>query len=164
MMVDEQTVFQACVTPSPAEWSAAVEQALVRGGHRATLPRRTIVEWIARYGTPFTAEELVAAMERQGGTCSRPTIYRTVEWLRTEGWIGRVYSTATSAYTRLLPGHRHCVVCIECGTATMLSGCTVEHLLASSLAELDFDIQGHVLEIFGRCRTCRVEQRDVLKP
>lgn len=164
MMVGEQTVFQACVTPSAAEWSAAVEQALIRGGHRATLPRRAVVEWIARQRTPFTAEELVATMEQQSGTCSRPTIYRTVEWLRTEGWIGRVYSTASSAYMRLLPGHRHCVVCTECGTATMLDGCAVENLLASSLAELDFDVQGHVLEIYGRCRTCRVEQPDILRP
>lgn len=142
--------------PAAQPWLDSVERALLAGGHRSTTPRRSVIAWIACRAAPFSAEDAVAALGGQPERCSRPTIYRTIEWLRECGWIGRLHH-APNDYVRMLPGHSHCVICTVCGVATLLEGCSVEQALADTLAALDFAVQGHVLEIYGRCRTCRAE-------
>jgi len=143
-------------TPSAEEWRAGVERAFALAGHRATAPRGAVVDWIAASTAPFTAETLVRALERDYGISSRATIYRTVEWLRSRRWIARVHSDDTQhAYTRLLPGHHHNAVCTQCGTTLLIGGCAIEQVLAPLLAPTGFQVQGHVLELYGVCEQCR---------
>ncbi|NOK57598.1 MAG: transcriptional repressor [Chloroflexi bacterium AL-W] len=143
--------------PTSEEWLHSVEQALQTSGARATLPRHKVLEWIAQTNAPFTAETIVEELDRRQGSCSRPTVYRTMEWLRSEGWVERIWSDESgNTYMRILPGHYHHLVCRECGDTYIISGCNIEDLLSSALADIDFEIQGHVLELYGRCRLCRV--------
>lgn len=138
------------------EWRAAVEGESRRAGQRSTMPRRIILDRIAASSGPFSAEELVAAMEADGGMGSRATVYRCVEWLRARGYIARVHSeTTVHAYTRQSPGHHHNVVCTGCGAVFALAGCGVENQLEPLLAKLDFEIHGHLLELYGLCGQCR---------
>jgi Fur family ferric uptake transcriptional regulator len=141
---------------SAQAWRAGVEQAFARAGLRSTAPRGAVIDWIAASTAPFTAETLVRALERDHGISSRATIYRTVEWLRSQGWIARVHSDDTQhTYSRLLPGHHHHVVCTQCGTTLIIGGCAIEQVLAPLLAPTGFHVQGHVLELYGVCRRCR---------
>jgi Fe2+ or Zn2+ uptake regulation protein len=56
-------------TSGDAEWRTRVEQTLAATGYNSTLPRRLMIAWVAAAEGPFSAEALVAALERQrGGT------------------------------------------------------------------------------------------------
>jgi Fur family transcriptional regulator, ferric uptake regulator len=138
-----------------AEWRVRLQQALASSGLHSTLPRRLMVSWIAAAEGPFTAEALVAELAHQrGGT--RATVYRFIEWLREQGWVDRVHSDAARhSYIRRQPGHRHQAICTSCGATLAIGDCAVESSVAPQLAAVGFEIQGHVLEIFGRCGSCR---------
>jgi Fe2+ or Zn2+ uptake regulation protein len=154
-MVHEEAVPDQLVLPSAQEWRQGAERALQASGCRTTLSRRTILDWIAQIQTPFTAETLVADLE-QRGCASRPTIYRTIEWLRSAGWIARVQCDVDHhTYARHLPGHYHQVICTACGITQVISGCAIEQLLVPALSGADFEIHCHRLEIYGICGICR---------
>lgn len=149
-------VFSDDMLPEGAvEWRMDVQQALVSARVRLTQPRRLMVAWIASTRGPFSAEMLLAELERQrGGT--RATVYRFVDWLRHHGWLERVSSNALRhTYVRRRPGHQHQAVCLGCGSTLTLSGCAVEQVIAPELALAGFEMHGHMLEIYGLCRGCR---------
>lgn len=137
-------------------WLARASQALVRDGYRLTTSRKAVLHQIAATPACFTAEQLVAALHdgaASGG--SRPTVYRLVLWLRTNGWLARVYlDSPHSGYMRQLPRH-HNVICVSCGDTLLIGGWNLEALLAPSLIGTGFEVQGHVMELYGRCGTCR---------
>jgi Fe2+ or Zn2+ uptake regulation protein len=141
---------------TPATWRHRAEAALRAAGLRCTFPRRAILDWIAAAAGPFTAEQVVAALEAQHGSSSRATIYRLLDWLQSAGWLTRIYSDGTQhAYARFWPGHHHTAVCIRCGSAAVISECHVEESIRPALAALDFELHGHVLELYGVCTNCR---------
>jgi len=138
-------------------WRSRVEQMLIAQGQRLTAPRTAILAWIAQSSAPFTAEMLVAELADQRHASSRPTVYRTVDWLRNMGWIARVQSDGHEhTYARMLPGHYHHAICTDCGTTLVVPGCEALQSLTSLLADEGFEVRGHILELFGVCRVCRV--------
>lgn len=144
---------------TPENWRRRAEAALRTAGLRCTFPRRAILDWITAAAAPFTAEQVVAALETQHGTSSRATIYRLLDWLQAAGWLTRIYSDDTQhTYARFWPGHHHTAVCLCCGSAAVISECYVEESIRPALAALDFEMQGHVLEIYGICARCRTRR------
>lgn len=139
-----------------SEWRDGAEKSLLAARQRSTVPRRAILAWIAAQHAPFTAEALVTDLETERGQSSRATIYRTIEWLKTAGWIARVHTDgAEHTYARVLPAHHHHVVCTRCGVTLVLGGCELEGLLGPISASTDFEIHGHLLEFYGVCKPCR---------
>ncbi len=137
-------------------WRTQVEQMLIAHGQRLTSPRVAILRWIASTTAPFTAETLVAELVDGQHIGSRPTVYRTVDWLRSEGWIARVQIDGLEhSYARMLPGHYHHAVCTDCGATLVLAGCEALQSLTASLEDQGFEVRGHILELFGVCRECR---------
>lgn len=140
---------------APDEWRTEVERALRASKQRVTEQRLDVLDWIARAGGPFTAETLVAEMEAQHGS-SRATIYRMLEWLRSNGWIARVHSDPfQSSYICLVPGLAGKVVCSCCGTTVLFDTGDITHAITTLVAALDFEMHGHVLELRGLCARCR---------
>lgn len=90
-----------------------------------------------------------------GGLGSRPTVYRTVDWLRAAGWLARLHIEGNDrAYVRSQPGG-HQLVCINCGESQTITDLDLAPLVAPRLQDLGFDLQGEHLELYGRCRQCR---------
>ena len=148
--------------PTAPEWYAGVVYTFAHGGSRLTAARQGVLEWIAQVPIPFTAETIVADLKDQQGLSSRATIYRMVEWLCANGWIVRVQSDQVhNTYIRLLPGHHHTLICTQCGSSIIIGGCGIEELLASAVADTDFEVHGHMLELYGYCKECRTALREV---
>ena len=59
------------------------------------------------------------------------------------------------AYIVGIPGHRHHLVCSDCGTVVAFTRCPVDELVRDLSRDTDFDIHGHLLEVFGVCPDCR---------
>ena len=127
-------------------------EALEQRGHRVTEPRRAVVQAIARRTDHFRAEDLCEELSQLG----RATVYRNVELMVDLGFVCRVLLSDGSLHYQVShPGHHHHLICTECGSSTDFAGCGIEDVLGEKAAALDFAAQGHWLEVYGRCGSCR---------
>jgi Fur family ferric uptake transcriptional regulator len=51
--------------------------------------------------------------------------------------------------------HYHHLICNSCGTVVPFESCNIESLYPTVSAQTDFQISGHMLELFGLCGACR---------
>ena len=128
-----------------------LSEQLRRTGHRVTPPRRAVIESIARRPEHFTPEEIVEDSRPAG----RATVFRTMRLLQDEGAICRVLMGDGSLLYRVGSlGHHHHFVCVECGDVKDVDGCDVPAVLKEIGEREGFEVQGHSLELYGRCARC----------
>lgn len=130
--------------------------AMTGRGYRMTTQRRAVIAAALRQERPFTAEQLVADAASGPGESGRSTVYRTLEILASLGVLSRILdASGRPVYVAGAPVHRHHLVCGECGTAIPFNACPVDDLAETLAQENDFEVHGHLLEIFGACGDCR---------
>lgn len=143
---------------APARLPSAEDVAtlLARHGYRVTGPRRTVVATVLEQDRPFTSEQIVARLRETSPEVGRATVYRTLELLASLDVLSRVLrSDGHPAYITGAPGHRHHLVCSHCGTTVAFSACPVADLVSDLSRDTRFQIDGHLLEVFGRCPDCQ---------
>lgn len=144
-------------------WVEKVLTHLSDQGHRVTSPRRAILDRIAQYNQPFSAEQLFKDVGGEAGPIGRATVYRTVNLLHGDHWLARVHWSATReiattdehAYVPIEQGHQHHLVCKNCGSVIAFQGCDLDELLGGLARRLNFRVDGHWLEIYGLCQLCQ---------
>jgi Fur family transcriptional regulator, ferric uptake regulator len=147
-MADSPTLSPAMPT------SDEVAALLALHGYRLTGPRRAVVDLVLGQDRPFTSEQIVDLAPGIG----RATVYRTLEVLASLGVLSRVLrSDGHPAYITGAPGHRHHLVCTDCGATVAFSACPVAELVDDLSRDTRFAIEGHLLEVFGRCPECQHE-------
>ena len=120
-------------------------------GYRSTSPRRAVADAIASQQRHFTAEALRERLPWVG----RATIYRSLKLLVEAGVLCRVLLEDGNLHYQLSHrGHHHHLLCVECGASQDLLGCDIEDLLQQVSASHEFELSGHWLEVYGRCRNC----------
>lgn len=128
---------------------------LAEHGYRLTEPRRQIIEAVLRRTRPFTAEQLVDEMPAIG----RATIYRTLEILASVDVLTRLLQPGGHpAYIVGTPGHRHHLVCSECGAVVAFTRCPIDELVRDLVQDTEYAIHGHHLEVFGVCPACQADR------
>jgi Fe2+ or Zn2+ uptake regulation protein len=146
----------AIIQLTVADWHDRVAEAMRASGQRMTIARLAIISWIAAQERPFSAEALTVALAQHPASIGRATAYRTVDWMREWGWLARVQTERGDyTYVRTLPGHHHHAICVRCGVTLLVEGCSALDSLSSLLALQGFQVQGHLLELFGLCASCR---------
>jgi Fur family ferric uptake transcriptional regulator len=140
---------------SPAE----VSTVLAEHGYRMTAPRRAVLAAVLGRERPFTAEQVVAAVKRDEPNVGRATVYRTLEILASVDVLTRfLQADGHPAYIVGAPGHRHHLVCSDCGAVVAFTRCPVDELVRDLTRDTDFAIHGHLLEVFGVCPECREDE------
>jgi Fur family ferric uptake transcriptional regulator len=133
----------------------ALMERLVAQGHRATRPRRAVLAALAERGSA-TAQELVEAVRAGGAGIGRATVFRTLDLLATLGAVERLHRPGgCHAYVLARPGHRHHLVCSDCGAVVEFSECALDEALAALGRRTAFRISGHWLEVVGVCGACQ---------
>ena len=135
-----------------------VERVLGEHGYRLTAPRSAIVDAVLRHARPFSAEQLVTELSERlsGPRIGRATVYRTLEVLAAIDVLTRIVQPDGSpTYIWGTPGHRHHLVCERCGTTVTFTACPIDDLVDDLSRQTCFQIQTHVLEVFGICPTCQ---------
>jgi Fe2+ or Zn2+ uptake regulation protein len=136
---------------SPIALSDAVS-VLANHGYRLTGPRRTLLARVLAKERPFTAEQLVVELPE----IARATIYRTLEILASVDLLTRLLQPGGHpTYVVGAPGHRHHLVCSECGSVVAFTDCPMDQLLRQLSRETAFSISSHHLEITGICPGCQ---------
>jgi Fur family ferric uptake transcriptional regulator len=134
----------------------AVATLLSTHGYRVTNPRRAVIAEILRQARPFSAEQMVARLKETAPEVGRATVYRTLEILASVDVVSRLLQAdGHPAYIVGTPGHRHHLVCSDCGSVVAFSRCPVDDLVRDLSRDTDFAIHAHTLEVFGTCPACQ---------
>ena len=136
------------------------EETLSGAGCRITAPRRAVMEVLRGAEAPLSPQEIYARGESLHPALGLTTVYRTVALLEELGVIRRVHrSNGCHGYVATSPGHRHHIVCQECGrTAEFLGSDDLTSLISQVEQSTRFRVEGHLLQLFGLCPHCRETQ------
>jgi len=88
------------------------------------------------------------------------TVYRSLETLADLGLVLRVHlEDGGHSYAVAPDGHQHPIVCIECDRVVEFAECPLEDISNKLSKKTGFLIQKHLLQLFGKCKKCRVQMK-----
>ena len=133
-----------------------IVQRLELHGHRVTGSRRRVLEALVQAPAHFTVDDLVRLAPHVG----RATVFRTMKLLQDLNVVCRVLMEDGSLHYRMsMRGHHHHLVCRSCGRVEDFSTCDVSSLVEELTRSTAYQIEGHWLEVYGRCAACRSRER-----
>ena len=105
----------------------------------------------------FSVDDILSQVPGVG----RATVFRTMKLLAETGAVCRVLLNDGSLHYRIRRrrGHHHHVVCTSCGGVQDLSDCVVSDVVGELSRSTGFEIEGHWLELYGRCPVCRKNEK-----
>lgn len=132
------------------------ERFLAGRAQRLTPARAAIVEAaLAREGH-FPIEALVADLRRRGIRGSKATVYRALPLLTEAGILQEaVFTGETRSYEAALGARHHDhLLCRACGQVVEFQDQAIEVLQREVAARHGFTLDGHHLQLVGRCGAC----------
>ena len=122
-----------------------------------TQPRQWIESLLQREPRFLSAAQIHQRLKRAGARVSLSTVYRTLDRLRTKGDVtARSDPEGEATYMICEPArHHHNAICESCGRVEDVDCAAMEQFAASLRALHGFELDGHAMEFFGRCRACR---------
>jgi Fur family ferric uptake transcriptional regulator len=131
----------------------AISLKLEARGHRVTPSRRAVIAAVLQQNEHFTVDDLLSC--RGAG---RATVFRTIRLLTEIGIVCRVLMEDGSLHYRVSERgkHHHHVVCSDCGRVQDLDQCAIADVMRDLSGATGFEIDGHWLELYGRCSECKV--------
>ena len=109
----------------------------------------------ARGSRHFSAADLVADAQVRSIRIGRATVFRTLDLLLASDIIERIdLPDGEHAYLACRPNHHHHVICTGCGRSNDVDDGDLRGLVAAVERATGFAIDGHRLELFGRCPSC----------
>jgi Fe2+ or Zn2+ uptake regulation protein len=123
-------------------------------GKRFTSQRQRIWEVFNENVTGLTITQAVDLLKNEG--IGHTTVYRTVKEFTGLGFLKWVHAAdGEHRYVSSLGGHCHPLVCRVCGKVQLVDCQGMSTLQKLIAVETGFLVEGHYLEIFGRCPDCR---------
>ena len=121
-------------------------------GNRITASRRRVIQTVLDSPTHFTVEDVLRHVPDVG----RATVFRTMKMLLDLNVVCRVLMEDGSLHYRLsTSGHHHHLVCRSCGRVEDFSACDVASLVGELARNTGYEIEGHWLEVYGTCGSCK---------
>lgn len=107
----------------------------------------------------LTAAEIAQALHDRGDKISLSTVYRTLDHLQAKGAItvrtGAEGGEAGYMYCADEPArHHHHAICRVCGRVEDVDCTAVDNFAETLRTTSGFQLDGHAMEFFGRCRQC----------
>ncbi|MDP3767209.1 MAG: transcriptional repressor, partial [Dehalococcoidia bacterium] len=89
---------------------------------------------------------------------------RTVKSLSESGVVDTLaHHRGETCYRLCGDGHHHHLVCRSCGRVEDFATCDVSSLVEQLARSTEYEIEGHWLEVYGQCASCRILQRAEVK-
>ncbi|MFE1010315.1 Fur family transcriptional regulator [Streptomyces sp. NPDC058794] len=135
----------APATQSPALW-------------RPTRQRMAVLSALYKRAGFTSAQELHETLEAEGLTVGLTTVYRTLHALNRSGRVDVVRDRTGERLYRPRPtdGHRHYLVCRDCGYSAAVDADPVERWADNLAGTMGFTEVEHTVELTGVCDRCRV--------
>jgi Fur family transcriptional regulator, ferric uptake regulator len=122
-----------------------------------TRPRELIASVLEREPRFLSAAEIYTQLKRVGAGVSLSTVYRTLDRLHAKGEVTeRPDAEGEATYMLCEPArHHHHAICGNCGRVEDVDCAAMEQFTESLRKLHGFELDGHAVEFFGRCRACR---------
>lgn len=128
-------------------------------GYRLTAARQAIVGALLHSGAHISADGLVELVHQRDPQVGRMTVYRTLDLLCQLGCLRPVYQgTGAAHYILLDEGHHHHLVCRNCEKTVEFEECLLRELQEQIGQRFNFQIEGHLLELYGLCADCQTPE------
>jgi Fur family ferric uptake transcriptional regulator len=133
---------------------------LEQEGFRPTKPRRVVLDEIVRRDTPFTSAELWESVQSRSPGVGRATVFRTLDLLSRMGILQRIHQDPDGGrchtYLACDDTHHHHLICNNCGSVTDFhEDAALDALVREIEQHTAFKVEGHRLELVGRCPDCQ---------
>jgi len=128
-------------------------------GLRNTRPRRVIagrLADLAQEEAEFAVQDFWNELQVLDPGIGRATVFRTIEVLVKHGMLDRVPVAGGTYRYRVCGGsHHHHVRCSQCQRVVETDVCIPDEILTAVADSTGYAIDGHSLELFGRCPECK---------
>jgi Fur family ferric uptake transcriptional regulator len=142
-----------------SELDLIIERLELRG-HRVTESRRRVLAAVLAQPAHFTVDDVLRSTRKVG----RATVFRTIRLLLDLNVLCRVLlDDGTLHYRVSTRGHHHHLVCRDCGRVEDFTQCDIPALTQQLASATDYEIEGHWLEVYGRCHACRLLRREAAR-
>ena len=130
---------------------------LKKEGLKSTKHRAAILEILDETKEPLSAEDIFLRCKEKNLSISLSTVYRILDILTSKGLIDAlsVPNDNKALYQLQSRQHKHHLVCVGCRKLIDFDYCPMQQYEDSIKNDLDFDITGHKLEIYGYCKDCK---------
>lgn len=139
-----------------------LQKTLNREGLRLTHPRQVVLSILEEAAVPLSPQSIYQRSLERDQDIGLVSVYRTLELFYEFSLVRRVHGLDDChGYVLASPGHHHHLVCRECEKAVEFSGGDdLTSLLDRIQKETGFEIDGHLLQLFGLCPECQKERRN----
>ena len=135
---------------------AELAEQLSAHGYKLTRQRRAVLSVIAASEGHLNPAEVYEKAKANCPEIGLTTVYRTLDILARLGAIRRVHlEGGCHSYALASGGHRHHLVCTDCGNVVEFEGCDLSALLQAVASQTGFEIKEHWLQLFGKCPACQ---------
>ena len=122
---------------------------------KLTVPRKSILEVLAKEHGPFTADEIQKQMPKK--TCDTATIYRSLSSMEEAGLLRRCeFGDGIARYELREPNdehHHHHLICRVCKKVDIIDDEEIEKI-DKFATQKGYSQVSHILEFFGVCPNC----------
>ncbi|WP_037870129.1 Fur family transcriptional regulator [Streptomyces sp. NRRL S-813] len=125
-------------------------------GGRMTRQREAVTRVLAGCQDFVSAQELYALLVAGDHAIGLTTVYRALRELEADGGVDVVRDETIGRLYRLRPadGHRHYLMCRDCGRSRPVDSEAVEEWAGRIAAETGFAAVEHTVELTGVCADC----------
>ena len=157
-MVAPDEVRKSMVPRRQVAKTLHVAEAICRRlGARLTPQRRMVLETVLAAKTPLTAYEILDRLRTRDESSTPASVYRSLEFLITRGFVHRIESTKTFVACAM-PEHEHpnqLLVCRQCGTAVEAEDQRLTDAAERLSRRLGFFLDRKTVELVGVCASCK---------
>jgi len=126
-------------------------------GYKITPQRLALLKVIASHHDHLSPDEISEIARQENPRIGRVTVYRTLELLDKLTLICQVHAPGgyRNYMMRRPTEHHHHLVCSGCGRAVDFTNCDLSNLEKELAEKTGFNIEGHLLELYGLCQDCQ---------
>jgi Fe2+ or Zn2+ uptake regulation protein len=122
---------------------------------RMTTQRRLVLDYLHSVVSHPTAAEIFKEIKEKAPATSFSTVYRNLEYLKNKNLIMELsYANAANHYDGNPKPHYH-FVCQKCWKISDINLPVLEEINSLAQKQVNGAVQGHRLEFFGYCASCK---------
>jgi Fur family ferric uptake transcriptional regulator len=147
-----------------------LQERLNQKGLRLTHPRKVVMSILEAAQVPLSPQSIYQRAVDGEEDIGLVSVYRTLDLLTELALVRRVHGRDDChGYVLASPGHHHHLVCRECERAIEFTGGDdLSALLERIQSQTGFQVDGHLLQLYGLCPECQnhqnKEEKHVKKP
>lgn len=128
-------------------------------GLKVTGQRMAILRSLSKGRAHRSAQEVFEAVSKTHKEIGFATVYRFLRDLSTKGFVTEVRMGGLPARYELTPkSHHDHLTCVQCSKIVEFENADIERLQQVIAKKNGFVLTGHVLELYGICPDCTLEE------